>query len=262
MMIEFYAPWCGHCKKLAPLYAQAATQLSSMDPPQLIGKVDCTTETKLKEKYEIKGFPSLKFFKNGEPHDYKGKRDTKAIVEYVQKQTMPASLPLTCKKLEKRIVVETAIMVFFGSAEEALYKDTYIPFATTHPKIKFFTIEDAECAAKYNSKVPGILFKNKNFEEGKQISYDGAATLEALDAWVAPMMIPKYFEWSDDEYDQIFKKDQLTLVLFRDDKDKDEAYAQAFEKSAKLNEGKSLFSWNNGGKGAHSKGVKILGANE
>lgn len=174
---------------------------------------------------------------------------------------MPASLPLTCKKLEKRMVVESSIMVFFGSAEEPLYKDAHLPFATTHPKIKFFTVEDAECAAKYNSKVPGIVFKNSNFEDGKQVAYDGAATLEALDAWVAPMMIPKYFEWSADEFDVIFKKDQLTLVLFRDNKDKDEAFAKSFEQTAKANEGKALFSWNNGGKGVHEKGVKILGAN-
>lgn len=219
MLVEFYAPWCGHCKKLAPKYSAAAEQLAALDPPQYIAKVDCTTNSKLKSRFEIKGFPTLKYFKNGEPHDYKGKRETKGIYDYVVKQTMPASISIDCKKLNKRIVVESSVMVFFGSVEDPLYKDVHLPFATTHPKIKFYTISDPECAEKYSSKVPGILFKNKNFEDGKQIPYEGEATLEALDAWVAPMMVPKYFEWHEDEFDNIFKKGQTTVVLFRDEAD-------------------------------------------
>ena len=138
-----------------------------MDPPQPIAKVDCTTNPTLKSKFEIKGFPTLKFFKNGEPHDFKGKRETQAIVDYVTKQTMPASLPINCKKLEKRMATEKSLMVYFGSVEDPLYKDAYLPFATTHPKLKFFTVSEPECAEQFSSQVPGIVFKNKNFEEGK-----------------------------------------------------------------------------------------------
>lgn len=262
LLVEFYAPWCGHCKKLAPKYASAASQLASLDPPQYIAKVDCTTNPNLKAKYEIKGFPTLKFFKNGEPHDYKGQREAKGIYEYVVKQTMPASLPIQCKQLEKRMTVENAIMVYFGSVDEPLYKDAHLPFASTHPKIKFFTVNDTECAEKFSAKMPSILFKYKNFEDGKKLSYEGAATKEALDAWVAPMMIPKYFEWHEDENDNVFKKGQLTIVLFRDEADKDESYVKTFADAAKANEGKALFSWNTMKKGAQEKGAKILGANQ
>jgi hypothetical protein len=161
------------------------------------------------------------------------------------------------------MVTEKSLMVYFGTVEDSLYKDAYLPFATAHPKIKFFTVSEPECAAEYSSKVPGIVFKNKNFEEGKYLSYEGESTTEAIDAWVTPKMVPsKFFEWHEDEFDSIFKKDQLTLVLFRDNKDKDEAFTKVFEDASKANEGKgALFSWNNGGKGSHEKGVKMLGAN-
>jgi protein disulfide-isomerase A1 len=73
-MVEFYAPWCGHCRALAPEYAAAATHLALENVDVALAKVDATEEAELAEQYGVQGFPTLLFFIDGVHKDYAGER--------------------------------------------------------------------------------------------------------------------------------------------------------------------------------------------
>jgi len=99
LVVDFYAPWCGHCKKLAPEYAAAAEVLATNDPPYTLAKLDTTEAKDVGAKYGIKGYPTLKIFR-GETDpttvtDYSGPREKQGIIEYVIKIAGPPSVALT-----------------------------------------------------------------------------------------------------------------------------------------------------------------------
>merc|ERR1712047_238916 len=81
----FYAPWCGHCKKMKEPLEQAAQELKSSGNTAVIAKVDATQEGELARKYDVNGYPTLKYFKKGVAFDYKGGRETHQIVEEIKK---------------------------------------------------------------------------------------------------------------------------------------------------------------------------------
>jgi len=91
VLVEFYAPWCGHCQQLEPQYNQAADALRMEGAKTMLAKVDATAETGLAEQYQVQSYPTLKYFVGGgDPVDYDGPREAVGIAEWLRKREKPA----------------------------------------------------------------------------------------------------------------------------------------------------------------------------
>jgi len=85
VLVEFYAPWCGHCKNLAPHYAKAA-QNSDFN----LAKVDATENGALAQRFGVRGYPTLKFFEGNVDtfRDYTGGRTEDTLLSWLKKNTV------------------------------------------------------------------------------------------------------------------------------------------------------------------------------
>jgi protein disulfide-isomerase A1 len=88
VLVKFYAPWCGHCKKLVPIWEQVATELKDI-PNLVIADFDATANEV--EGLDIKGYPTLKFYPAGKknaPIDFDGERGAEDIKNWLKEKSV------------------------------------------------------------------------------------------------------------------------------------------------------------------------------
>jgi protein disulfide-isomerase A6 len=124
-LVEFFAPWCGHCKNLAPVYEELAANFESAGSKVTIAKVDADAEKALGKRFGIQGFPTLKWFdgKSDKPEDYNGGRDLESLTAFItektgakpkKKATVPSSVEmLTDKSFKEQIGGDKDVLVAF-----------------------------------------------------------------------------------------------------------------------------------------------------
>lgn len=86
-IVKFYAPWCGHCKSLAPTWSDVESQYHNKkvnNKTVKVLQVNCDENTKLAKKHGVKGYPTIKTFYGGKEKDYSGGRDLASISEHIE----------------------------------------------------------------------------------------------------------------------------------------------------------------------------------
>jgi len=181
-LVMFYAPWCGHCKRLKPEFEKSAGDLLANDPPVSLVKVDCTEGGKdVCGRFEVRGYPTLKIFRNGElSTDYNGPREAAGITKFMKGQVGPASKEVKTVAEAEKILDKPEVVVFAFGDQPKHAKAA----AKLRESVSFAHTTSEEVMTKLGHKDGIVLFRPKNLQnkfEPNEVVYSGS---DAVDKWV------------------------------------------------------------------------------
>ncbi|XP_018325556.1 protein disulfide-isomerase A3 [Agrilus planipennis] len=190
-LVMFYAPWCGHCKKLKPEFAKAAGDLLKNSPAVTLVKVDCTEAGKETcNRFGVGGYPTLKIFRNGEfSQEYNGPRQADGIVKYMKSQVGPSSKEVTTlNELDKFLQAENDVAVVGFFEKESDLKVAFLKLADKlREKVRFAHSSYKDVLNSQGLKNGIVLFRPPHLSnkfEDDSVTYDGDADVTAINDFV------------------------------------------------------------------------------
>ncbi|KAJ3080108.1 hypothetical protein HDU99_009267, partial [Rhizoclosmatium hyalinum] len=107
--IKFYAPWCGHCKNLAPIWEEFAYDMRGKAN---VGEVDCTTEGRVCQKLGIRGYPSLKYVTELGAIDFSGRRTVEGLTGFIEKFNEPVVTVVKSKEIKSLMKAKDVVFIY------------------------------------------------------------------------------------------------------------------------------------------------------
>ncbi|KAJ7179096.1 thioredoxin-like protein [Mycena filopes] len=247
ILVEFFAPWCGHCKALAPHYEEAATALKGKNIK--LAKVDCVDQADLCQMKGIQGYPTLKVYRNGTPVDYTGPRKADGIVAYMTKQSLPA------------VTADNLVVVAYLASSTDAPAPAYSATAEKHRDDFLFglsTDKDAIAAAKVTP--PAVVVYRKFDEPVVEYPFPILDAKDSdLEDWIKELSVPTIAEVSSENYATYAQSPKPLAYLFLDptsaNKDTD---IEAVKAIASKYKSKMNFVWIDAIKfGDHAKALNL-----
>ena len=247
VMVEFYAPWCGHCKALAPEYSKAARLLKEENSKMRLAKMDAEEHRQKAIQWGgVGSYPTIKFFRSGQPIPYNKGRTSEAIISWMKKKSGPpatnlASIDDTKKFIEdKEIVIvgffsdpkETEATEFLNTAE---IMDDMGPFS-------FGITSEPDVSESYDVKGDGIVLF-KPFDEGRNDFKGTPFTVENIKRFITSNSLPLLVDFNPKYAARVYMESSRNGALYlfvSSTSDEYSSQKELAEKIANENKGKML----------------------
>jgi protein disulfide-isomerase A1 len=226
LFVDFHAPWCGHCKRLAPQLDEAAPVLAALSTPIVVAKVNAEKYKKLGSKYGVDGFPTLLLFDHGVPTEYTGSRKAGLLIESLKKLVAPAISVLESDSAIKTFVQEAGsdfpLFIGFGVDESSIAE-----YAVRYKKKAWFSTakdfsEDLMSVYDFD-KIPALVSLNIKYNE--QSVFYGPFEGTFLDDFIRQSLLPKTLPISAETL-KMLKDDDRKVVLTVVEDESDETSMQ------------------------------------
>lgn len=236
-LIKFYAPWCGHCKKLAPVWEDVANHYARTSGNVHIAKVNCDDNSGACSTADVSGYPTIKYFVDGIKKNYNGGRKKQDFISYIDKMNKPLTSELK-KDFEKTLKQENPFFLLVGENTDEKVKNIFTQAARVLQDVhspEFFELKNRVDGNKVFSlsELPDnsiVLFK-----EGDKIVYTGANDVDSLVKWAKDNQFPYVSVFSEATYDPLMASEKfLVLGAIDPSNSKHQQLAKDLKQAAKL----------------------------
>ncbi|XP_072907681.1 protein disulfide-isomerase TMX3-like isoform X1 [Hemitrygon akajei] len=168
-LVDFYAPWCGHCKKLEPIWDEVAAEMHSIGSPVKVGKMDATIYAGIASEFGVRGYPTIKLLKGDLAYNYRGPRTKEDIIEFANRVSGPLVRSLTTPQLFDHWQKRHPVFYVYVGGESPL-KEKFFEVASEMIVYTYFfsASEDALPQDITVQELPAVLV----FKDGTYYMYD------------------------------------------------------------------------------------------
>lgn len=206
--VKFYAPWCGHCKRMASDWEQIAV---SLDGAVHVARVDATKETGLAKEWGVEGFPTLRFIQSERVYTYSGPRTADKLEAWARtgwRSDFADALPgkeasdvvsLTGATFNERITSDPDeawfVLFYVPSCEHCKNMAAEFQAFALRPSLASRRVRVAKVNAEKDEELSGkwvsVGFPTmKLFASGKAYTYSGERTADDIEKWVLETLPP------------------------------------------------------------------------
>ncbi|XP_060679276.1 protein disulfide-isomerase TMX3-like isoform X2 [Hemiscyllium ocellatum] len=176
-LVDFYAPWCGHCKKLEPIWDEVAAEMFTSGSPIKVGKMDATIYAGIASQFGVRGYPTIKLLKGDLAYNYRGPRTKEDIIEFAGRVSGPLVRSLSSQQLFDHWQKRHPVFFVYVGGESPL-KEKFFEVASELIVYTYFfsASEDALPEDVSVQELPAVLV----FKDGAYYTYDGKLVVVAV----------------------------------------------------------------------------------
>uniref|UniRef100_A0A8C0R1S2 Protein disulfide-isomerase TMX3 n=1 Tax=Canis lupus dingo TaxID=286419 RepID=A0A8C0R1S2_CANLU len=169
-LVDFYAPWCGHCKKLEPIWNEVGLEMKSIGSPVKVGKMDATSYSSIASEFGVRGYPTIKLLKGDLAYNYRGPRTKDDIIEFAHRVSGALIRPLPSQQMFEHVQKRHRVFFVYIGGESPL-KEKYIDAASELIVYTYFFSASEEVVPEYVTlkEMPAVLV----FKDETYFIYDG-----------------------------------------------------------------------------------------
>ncbi|XP_044254609.1 protein disulfide-isomerase TMX3 isoform X2 [Tribolium madens] len=203
-LVKFYAPWCGHCKRLEPVWAQVAQALYKTNIR--VGRVDCTRFPTLATEFSVNGFPTIKFIKPGEDFTFHGDRTKDDIVNFAIRMAGPPVQDVTRSESLTNLKQMNQLFFMYVGEQEGLLWEAYYDVASKLQPHGFFYSASKEIAKQHVDidELPAVFVYKESLHYFYPI--ESGPVVDLNESEEAQHLNSSMYKWINEERFETFPK--------------------------------------------------------